>query len=121
VAARAEEQEGAVEASAVGYRAPLATITYGTRTSPAKKDPSIPEPTPKPALMSNKEFRRHLKQLVARQRNEEPSLVEKKPPKSEPSKPSAITEKKPPTTESRKFNVRRQSHSNWSPYILLSR
>ena len=84
----------------IGYRAPLATITYGTRASPAKKDPSIPEPTPKPATMSNKEFRRHLKQLVARHRNEEPLLLEKKSPKSEPSKPSAITEKKPPTKES---------------------
>jgi hypothetical protein len=50
--------------------------------------------------MSNKEFRRHLKQLVARHRNEEPLLLEKKSPKSEPSKPSAITEKKPPTKES---------------------
>ena len=29
--------------------------------------------------MSNTEFRRHLKKLVARQHNEEPPLVEKKP------------------------------------------
>ena len=59
--------------------------------------------------MSNKEFRQHLKQLMARQPNEEPPLVEKKPPKSEISKPTAVTEKKPPTAETRKFNVRRKA------------
>jgi hypothetical protein len=59
--------------------------------------------------MSNNEFRHHLKQLVARQRNEDQPPVEKKPPKPEPAKPTAVTEKKPPTTETRKFNVRRKA------------
>ena len=70
--------------------------------------------------MSNKEFRRHLKQLVARQHTEEPPLVEKKPPKSEPTKPTAATEKKPPTMETRKFNRTAQSQVAGRHYILLS-
>ena len=60
--------------------------------------------------MSNKEFHRYLKQLVARQRNEDqPPAVEKKPPKTEPSKPAAVTEKKPPAAETSKFKVRRKA------------
>ena len=104
-----KSRSGRLEASAAAYRAPLATITYGTRTSPAKKDPSISEPTPKPATMSNKEFRRHLKQLVPRQRNEEPSLVEKTPSKSEPSKPRPSPKRSRPRRDLRKFNVGRKA------------
>jgi hypothetical protein len=59
--------------------------------------------------MSNKEFRRHIAQLLARQCNEDQPALEKKPPKSVPSKPAAVTEKKPPAAETRKFNVRRKA------------
>jgi hypothetical protein len=43
--------------------------------------------------MSNKEFRRHIAQLLARQRNEAQAAEEEKPPKSEPSKLSSRREK----------------------------
>jgi hypothetical protein len=75
--------------------------------------------------MSNKEFRQHIKQLLAQQRNQDQQLVEKKPPTSENSKPSAatgnkplgaqtpktpaVTQKKPPATVTRAFTVRRKS------------
>jgi len=59
--------------------------------------------------MSNKEFRRHIAQLLAHQRNKDQPAVKKKPPKSEPAKPATVTEKKPPAAETRKFNVRRKA------------
>jgi hypothetical protein len=76
---------------------------------PAKKDPATPELSPKPATMSNKEFRQHLKQLTMRQRNEDQPPVEKKPPKSEPSKSTTVIEKKPPAAETTKFKVGRKA------------
>ena len=93
----------------IGYRAPLATITYGTRASPAKKDPSIPEPTPKPATMSNKEFRRHLKQLVARQRNEEPSIMERSRRNPNPRSQAPSPKRSRPRRNPRKFKLRRKA------------
>jgi len=56
--------------------------------------------------MSNKEFRQHIRQLVAQQRNQRPAV--KKPPQSEPAKPAAV-KKKPPAAETRKLNVRRKA------------
>jgi hypothetical protein len=51
-----------------------------------------------------------LKQLIARQRNEDQEpAVEKKPPKSERPKPTAVIEKKPPAAETSKLKVRRKA------------
>jgi hypothetical protein len=60
--------------------------------------------------MSNQEFRRHIAQVLAQQRNEDQRPVEKKPPKSEPSRPAAVSEKKPPVAEPGKLKVRRKAN-----------
>jgi hypothetical protein len=59
--------------------------------------------------MSNKELRPYIAQLLARQRNEDQPLTERKPPKAEPPKPPAVTEKKPLAAETRKLNVRKKA------------
>jgi hypothetical protein len=59
--------------------------------------------------MSNKEFRRHIAQILAQQRNEDQQPVVKKPPKSQSLRPTAVTEKKPPVAEPGKLEVRRKA------------
>jgi hypothetical protein len=46
---------------------------------------------------------------LAQQRTEDQHPVEKMPPKSEPSMPTAVTKKKPPVAEPGKFKIRRKA------------
>jgi hypothetical protein len=59
--------------------------------------------------VSDKEFRRHIAQVLAQQRKEDQQPVEKRPPASEKSKPAAVTKKEPPVAEVGQFKVRKKA------------
>ena len=87
------------------FREHLAELLNRQRNpdQPANKNPPTPEPTPEHATKSNKEFRQHIKRLLARQSNQDQqtAVPKRKPPKSEPLKPSAVLEKNPAAVTSK--------------------